>query len=683
MSQRLSRKAGAVGNTLLKRNTLMIRIRIDSSVPPRRRPSSLWPHWRPKAIVAALALAVAGLTLASAPTQAAPAKPEARGVKKLAAVAQPNVAQLATWHRSILNAPVPHPGCFKVQYPSTALNEVACVVPPKIPNPPRHGALADTVGNGYDYSAQVTGHLNSVTGSFPTASTTGETGFTFQSPSTQQADAYTLQINSSFYASPTACAGSGTPGSCQAWQQYVYSSKSSGSAYMQYWLINYNAGCPSGWNTYGGDCYRNSTSAISVPVIPVTALAQTSMTGSVAANGNDRLDLASSGTHYVVTSPDNIVGLANNWTVAEFTLVGDCCDYQANFNAGTNLAVTTTVHSGTTSAPSCLLAGYTGETNNLNLNNTPPIPTQQAPTILSDQGSTAAGPAACAVASGIGDTHLHTFTPTPQVANGPATNLSYDFQAEGDFILAQSDDGFQVQNRQISGAPQWPNAAVNQAVAAAIGHTTVVFSVAGNKPQVYINGAAVSLNDGEKRLLGADGDLRRHGDTYLARDMRGNSLQATWGYGPTDYIDAYVGLGHWPANVHGLLVNAADNVNVVVSKTNQRFTAPFTFGNFYSGYGDSWRVPANQSLFAKGSGLGAARVGNPAKPFYAANLAPAVAAKARAQCVQAGVKATELADCTLDAAVIGDKRAALTHVNPRLLVSRVRAKLVIVGLTPK
>lgn len=574
------------------------------------------------------------------------------------------------WHKALLNVPVPHEGCFKAEFPRYAWQEVPCVTPPNIPMPPKHGALADTVGNGYDYSASVTGQLISVVGSFDSVTTTGETGFTFQSQTTQVADAYTLQVNSNFFSNPPACAGAANPASCQGWQQYVYSSKSSGSAYMQYWLINYANACPAGWNAYGSDCYRNSTSAITVPVIPVTSLGQTSLTGSVAAGGNDRLDLASGGTHYAVTSPDNIVDLANYWNTAEFTVVGDCCLFAANFKPNTSLAVRATVHNGTTSAPVCVLEGFTGETNNLNLVSTPAVGTQSSPTLISDQTSASATPASCAVAAGIGDTHLHTFTPSPGV-NSPVTSLAYDFQAEGEFVLAKTDGGFEVQTRQISGAPTWPNAAVNQAIAAKIGKSTVVFSIAN--PQVLLNGAPLSLADGEKRVLPNDGDVSRHGNTYVARDMHGNSVRTVIQSAATSYIDVYVGLGRWPTNVQGLLVNAKDNVNAVVARTGAIFPAPFNFSTLYGVYGDSWRVAANQSLFAAATDhLPKLRTSNPVQPFDASHLAKTAYAAAKAQCQRARVKEGALEDCILDVAVIGDK-AALSHVRPLITLATKRA----------
>jgi hypothetical protein len=588
------------------------------------------------------------------------------------------IAKQQDWHKALINMPVPRGGCFKAQYPRLVWQEVPCVKPPNIPMPPRRGAQPDTVGNGYDYSAQVSGHLISVIGSFDTATTTGEKGFTYQSQTTQVADAYTLQINSSFFNSPPACAGAANPATCQGWQQYVYSSKSTGSAFIQYWLINYNNACPSGWISYGGGyyCYQNSSQSITVPLIPVTSLAQTSLTGSVTAGGNDRLDLATGATHYAVTSPDDIMSLANYWNTAEFTIVGDCCGFSANFDPNTSLAVRATVHNGTTHAPTCVLDGFTGETNNLNLVSTPAVGIQASPTLISDQTSSAASPASCAVASSTGEPHLRTFTPTPQV-NAPASNLHYDFQAEGEFILAITDAGFEVQTRQVSGTPMWqPNVAVNQAIAAKIGNSVVVFSAANNNPQVIVNGSPISLADGAKHVLPNDGDVTRHGSTYVARDMHGNSVQVIVRSMAKYFLDVYVGLGRWPTNVQGLLVNAKDNVNAVVARTGTIFPAPFNFSTFYSVYGDSWRVTGNQSLFAAATPhLPQLRISNPTQPFDASHLTKATYLAAKTKCQRAGVKQQALDDCILDVAVIGDKKAALSHIHPQLSLGAKRATI--------
>ncbi|MGD0201460.1 MAG: hypothetical protein ABSD27_11980, partial [Bryobacteraceae bacterium] len=343
----------------------------------------------------------------------------------------------------------------------------------------------------------------------------------------------------------------------------------------------------------------------------------------------------------------------------------------------TSLAVKSTVHNGTTYAPTCVLEGFTGETNNLNLVSTPSIGIQLAPTLMSDQTSSAASPASCAVASSTGEPHFHTFTPTPQV-NAPASNLNYDFQAEGEFVLAITDGGFEVQTRQVSAAPDYsnPNLAVNQAIAARIGSSVVVLSAANNNLQVIVNGSPISLGDGAKHVLPNDGDVTRHGSTYVVRDMHGNSVQVVVQKLATYYLDVYVGLGRWPTNVQGLLVNAKDNVNAVVARTGAVFPEPFNFSTFYSVYGDSWRVTGNRSLFAAATAhLPELRIGNPARPFDASHLTKAAYLAAKTKCQRAGVGQQVLDDCILDVAVMGDAKAALSHIHPQLSLGAKRATI--------
>ncbi len=85
-------------------------------------------------------------------------------------------------------------------------------------------------------------------------------------------------------------------------------------------------------------------------------------------------------------------------------------------------------------------------------------------------------------------------------------------------------------------------------------------------------------------------------------------------------------------------------------------TAPFAFNEFYGLYGDSWRVPANQSLL---SACGREVVsGNPGALFYAGNLPPALAKQAGVVCLDAGVRVAPLLDaCTVDVVVLGPAAA--------------------------
>jgi hypothetical protein len=146
------------------------------------------------------------------------------------------------------------------------------------------------------------------------------------------------------------------------------------------------------------------------------------------------------------------------------------------------------VHSGTTNAPNCVLAGFTGETNNLTLVGTPAVGTGPAPAIVFNQSNVAGAPASCAGANSTGEPHLRTFG-----------GLLYDFQASGDFVLVESDNGFVVQARQVSLAPHWPNLAINKAVGTRIGKTSV--AVCLDPVRLTIDGKTADLEEGETLTL--------------------------------------------------------------------------------------------------------------------------------------------------------------------------------------
>src|ERR1700692_979228 len=118
------------------------------------------------------------------------------------------------------------------------------------------GARAEarhTVGNGNDVSAQVSGHISEAVGSFD--SVTGVTSESGTGPFSGP-NAFTLQLNSNFFASP-ACSGAANPSNCRGWQQFIYANVSCPHcAFIQYWLLGFGStNCPSGWMSFnnGGD----------------------------------------------------------------------------------------------------------------------------------------------------------------------------------------------------------------------------------------------------------------------------------------------------------------------------------------------------------------------------------------------------------------------------------------------
>src|SRR6185436_6451671 len=107
------------------------------------------------------------------------------------------------------------------------------------------------------------------------------------------------------------------------------------------------------------------------------------------------------------------------------------------------------------------------ETNNLSIVDTTLVPLHNGhPALLFTESNTGTPDPSCSSGVSIGDTHLTTFD-----------GVHYDFQASGDFLLAEVAKEFTVQVRQATGAPNWPDAAVNKAVAVGMGKTRVVFFV--------------------------------------------------------------------------------------------------------------------------------------------------------------------------------------------------------------
>ena len=561
---------------------------------------------------------------------------------------------LPDWRQSMMQMPVPKKGCFTATYPKIEWQEVACGSPSQFPNPPRGGPRPNIVGNGNDISVQVPVPgllISSAAGSFDslTPATVTETGAWNGNATTP--NAFTLQINTQFFSNPRLFPGrtcnSITLANC-AWQQFIYSQNqcSGPCVFMEYWLLGFGPTCPAGaWRHPPGDtsnCFFNSAST-GAPGITAAQLQSTTLTGTASA-ATDTVVLVTAGGTATAMAADSVVDLSQSWTAAEWNIVGDCCNAQANFSAGTSIIPRITLNDGSQQAPTCLAVGFTGETNNLSFGPSAPAATGAGPALLFSQSSAGGASSNCAAASTVGDTHLDTFG-----------GLLYDFQASGDFVLAQVDPDFVVQARQVSGAPTWPDASVNSAVATRMGKTQVAICL-GQTP-LNIDGKPAELDDGKSLSLPDGADILRMGNVYTIRDQSGNTVRAevndTW-------INVAVGLGTWPVEVHGLLANAKE-VNQIEASDGTVLTNPFSFEALYHPYADSWRVQRSESLLTVCGEV--KEQGIPTKPFYANNLPQDIFEKTRARCTNAGVKEVPLLDaCTLDVAVIGNDAAAKAFV---------------------
>jgi hypothetical protein len=464
-------------------------------------------------------------------------------------------------------------------------------------------------------------------------------------------NAYTLQLNTNFFTT-TVCAGHV---GCLGWEQFVFendgtSSMSSAGVYIQYWLIGYGATCPdSTWIPYFGDCYKNdSAGMLAVPTQPVSNLANLTLSGSVTAT-SDSVSLSIVGTPrpYMV-SGDNAVLAAGGWTQSEFGVYGDAGGGMATFSSTAGsppaaLTVRTRINYGGVAAPLCAATGTTGETNSLTFGTAPPMPTPPGPAVIFIADTIGGGTANCVDATTIGDVHAHT-----------VAGLLYDFQATGDFELAQVGANFEVQSRQISGAPRWPLASVNQAIGTRMGKDKIAVC-SGSK--LFVNGSTVQLANGTTKALpsGVDITLTGAGD-YVITDLSGNSVIVT---PETGYLNVSVGVGTWPTTVRGLLGNPNNDVHLLQASNGTTFTVPLTFNDLYHNYGDTWREPLNASLLAPCGNP--SQLSDPSAPFFASNLDPTLRTQAQTTCQQYGVASVWLNTCTLDVAVLGPT-AAKTYV---------------------
>jgi len=571
-------------------------------------------------------------------------------------------AQREEWRKALRATPRPKRGCFTATYPERTWREIPCKAPPNLPHPPRTGGITkpeQVGGNGIDFAATVTGNITEAEGSFD--SVTGVTA----TPD------YSLQLNTDFFQT-SVCSGSPNADPdpnqrCKGWEQFIYDS--TGASGMQYWLIHYGPPgtmCPApqgascdgvkvfsdGWCpfTVGSSanrlyCALNAAQGTGAPASPATSLAQMKLSGAAAGFGGSTTDsmiVWEGVTPYTADGDNRFPDLGTNWKEAEFNVFGLCCNQQAVFNSGTNIIVRTEVISGTNAGPGCQVASFTGESTNLTLvNSAPAAAPGPAPALVFAQSNPpAAGSAAsCLDAVSLGDTHLTTFI-----------GLQYDFQATGDFLLAETGPDFFVQTRQVSGAPAWPNAAVNKAVAVQAGKNRVAICL---PQQVVVDGRKVTIADKGRLALPGGGVVTRNGSEYFVLGPSGDSLRATIQTFGTPHIDVSVGLGRWPNDkARGLLANAKNDINLIAARDGAVLAKPFAYEALYGHYAQSWRVSGKASILsACGESV---RAGVPKAPFFVENLPRELAQRNRAICAEAGIKEGPLQDaCIIDVAMLG------------------------------
>ena len=306
-------------------------------------------------------------------------------------MSDPEKAAGKTWRAVMKNTPMPENGCFHASYPNVAWEHVDCqVTQPRAHHAPAAlgttGGAPETVGNDNDYIAQAPGLIYLAEGRFTMSGVSSETNAgvaAFGGGGILGANEYSLQINTNNNGSTGRCAGH--PG-CRVWQQFIYATdyneKGKAALFIQYWLLEYNAPCPSYWTTSPNrfvpgeiDCFINSES-VTLPNLPVVDLGgRLNLQASVGA-GNDYVVLefeSQNGSTFRSDIwgfgvGDGVLDIASVWNQAEFNIVGDTEGSQAVFNKGSQITVFLGINDGTTVAPTCVgQSATTGETNNLNL----------------------------------------------------------------------------------------------------------------------------------------------------------------------------------------------------------------------------------------------------------------------------------------------------------------------------
>jgi hypothetical protein len=632
---------------------------------------------------------------------AAQTKPAATGEAKPA----PTPEELENWRQAISKVPEPTKGCFTATYPDTQWRAVACGTPSHklyLPTASRHGkALSvEQVGGflgtlaGPDFAATWTGQVSYVEGLFDSG-TSASTEFAVQCPASATtgfnvcptnpafnsatANEYSLQLNSEFFTT-TACGSSaganGNP--CQGFEQFVYDPAFGGQ--IQYWLTNFGptgTTCPApvsascqngaqngpqtdGWcpvPLYGAiDCVVNAANATPAGGEAITALSGLRVKGAVAGvtfAQSDGITVTSGGTSNKAAGGNYFPDLNTAWQEAEFNIFGDGGGDQAVLNSGATLIPRIHVDNGTTAAPLCALQTFTAESNNLTLANTLPtvVPGPTPALIFSESGQAPSGAAAsCADAASVGDTHMTTFD-----------GLHYDFQASGDFVLAETGPEFLVQTRQALAVtnPGWiKNATINKAVAARMGKTRVAICL--DPERLEIDGERRELRDGESISLPGGARVWRTGNLYGIASPTGDSVSATLNNNNINtWIDVSVGLSQ--TNARGLLGSRSD----ALIERNGTILRNVSFQELYHPYAESWRAREDETLLCREP---KAVYGIPERSLYAGDLDQDAFQRAREICAAAGVRNEALLnDCTLDAAVLGggDATAAVfVHARP-------------------
>jgi uncharacterized protein YdeI (BOF family) len=241
--------------------------------------------------------------------------------------------------------------------------------------------------------------------------------------------------------------------------------------------------------------------------------------------------------------------------------------------------------------------------------------------------------------------------------------LGYDFQAVGEFQLAESDElGLDIQARMV---PRRLNVSVVDRVAFILNGYRVEIEPFVHR--VRIDGSVVDIPNGTMIDLGDGAVIMK----------ASNMLYVNWpGEGRQPVLQASGGLVRLSiprgAEIRGLWGNADGKPsNDLVTGSGEQLPANTSPSVIHGSYADSWRISDDESLFTYEAGESTDTFTDrrfPDKVLTIADLDDAALADATAQCSTAGVvDGRQFDDCVLDWALTQDStfiESAVEHVTP-------------------
>jgi hypothetical protein len=254
--------------------------------------------------------------------------------------------------------------------------------------------------------------------------------------------------------------------------------------------------------------------------------------------------------------------------------------------------------------------------------------------------------------------------PVPMISSGDVhvttlDRVRFDLQSVGEFVLIEDERGdmvVQARTKPVGGL-----ASVNSAAAIRVVEDVVAIYI---DPQlrVTLNGADVTLADGETLSLDQGGRVERRNNSYHVYWPDG-SMVAVHTYGSILSIGARLAEGR-RGRVRGVAGNFdGDPTNDFQARDGQTLPRHPERAELYAVFGDSWRISDEESLFDYEEGASTATYTDldfPSEHVILDSLAAEAMAAAEAACKD--IRHPRLyRDCLYDVALTGDDAYAAIH----------------------